>query len=73
MEKNPYTDESAAGRIDPSKTLQTRLRSEEASGSLTNTSEETAQSLRRMRARPRAAPSAPGQDGTLPTNTTESH
>jgi hypothetical protein len=52
MEKNPYTDESAPEGIDPSKTLQTRLRSEEASGSLTNTSEEAAQALRRMRTRP---------------------
>jgi hypothetical protein len=47
--EDPYTDDSVQGRVDPDRTLQTRLRSEEATGSITNTSEEVAQHLRRMR------------------------
>ena len=47
MKRNPYTDETVQGRVDPDKTLFVRLRSEEASGGALNTAAEVAQHLRR--------------------------
>jgi hypothetical protein len=49
--KDPYTDETVQERVDPTRTLFVRLRSEECTGSLTNTAAEVAQHLRRMRCR----------------------